>query len=384
VRRGRAGRDDGAVSRRGGRPWRTLIALLLLALVAGAAVVAAAACGGPAGKAQLRLIYAGSIIIPFNDLAETYRKLHPEVDVLTESHGSIQCIRQITELHRAFDFLVTADYSLVPPMMERTKDPDTGKPYADWYVRFATNRMVLAYGPHSRHAGEIDASNWYKVLTEPDVQWGLADPRFDAAGYRALMVLQLAERYYGNAIIFEDMTMGRFQQPLVSQRQGDVDVIHVPELLAPAEGGGVVMRGSSVQLLPLLESGDVDYAFEYESVVRQHGLKYVELPPQIDLGRPQYESLYRTVTVKIDARRFATVKPEFRGEVIGYAYTIPSNAPDHAAAVDFAVWLTGRAARDILVADHQPLIQPPQVDGWANVPTPLAAALRAANASGQP
>lgn len=365
----------------GRRPGRPLAALLLLAVAACTALLGAAACGGDAGRAKLRLIYAGSVIIPFNDLTVEYQQLHPEVEVLTESHGSIQCIRQITELHRPFDFLVTADYSLVAPMMEHTTDPDSGKPYADWYVRFATNRMVLAYGEHSHHAGAIDADNWYRVLTQPDVRWGLADPRFDAAGYRALMVLQLAERYYGERILFEDMTMGRFQQTLVTQRQGGVDVIHVPELLETAEGGGVVMRGSSVQLLPLLESGDVDYAFEYESVVRQHGLKYIELPPQIDLGASRYASLYRTVIVKIDARRFASVKPEFRGEVIGYAYTIPSNAPDRAAAVDFAAWLAGPAARRILLADRQPLIEPVQVHGWENVPARLADALRAAPAS---
>ncbi len=42
----------------------------------------------------------------------------------------------------------------------------------------------------------------------------------------------------------------------------------------------MVIRPYSVNLLPLLESGDLDYAFEYESVIKQHGLESVSLPPR--------------------------------------------------------------------------------------------------------
>jgi len=34
----------------------------------------------------------------------------------------------------------------------------------------------------------------------------------------------------------------------------------------------------------LLESGDIDYAFEYLSVARQHRLEFLSLPSEIDLG----------------------------------------------------------------------------------------------------
>lgn len=353
-------------------------------ILAAAVLLPATGCGRSSSAAQVRLIYAGSVIVPIDDLAARYRQLHPDVQVLTESHGSIQCIRQITELHREFDILVTADYSLIPPMMYDTTDAASGHPYADWYVEFATNKVVLAYGPHSRHADELDADNWHEVLTRPDVRWGLADPRIDAAGYRALMVLQLAEGHYKDKVLFEDMTLGRFQQPLVTEEEGGRQVVRVPELVQTIPGAGVVMRGSSIQLLPLLASGDIDYAFEYESVVRQHGLKYLELPPQIDLSADDCSSLYQRVVVKIDAQRFASVKPEFRGEVIGYAYTIPSNAPNRAEAVRFLAWLQGPEARKILAADHQPLIEPPRVDGWENLPPALTRALQASGAAGGP
>ena len=145
--------------------------------------------------------------------------------------------------------------------------------------------MVLAVSPKSPLAGELTPQTWYRRLRQADVRFGLADPRFDAAGYRALMVLQLAEREYGDPYLLEDMLMGRFTTPItVGMRRGETDVIEVPEILETSSGSNVVLRGASIQLVALLESGDLDCAFEYESVARQHGLEYVRLPAAIDLG----------------------------------------------------------------------------------------------------
>ena len=135
--------------------------------------------------------------------------------------------------------------------------------------------MVLAVSPKSPLAGELTSSTWYRRLAGDDVRFGLADPRFDAAGYRALMVLQLAERQYDDPYLLEDMLMGRFTTPITVERRDGVDVIEVPEILETSSGSNVVLRGASIQLVALLESGDLDCAFEYESVARQHGLEYV-------------------------------------------------------------------------------------------------------------
>ena len=85
----------------------------------------------------------------------------------------------------------------------------------------------------------------------------------------------------------------------------------MPEILETSSGSNVVLRGASIQLVALLESGDLDCAFEYESVARQHGLEYVRLPAAIDLSDEGLRDAYRTVRVKLDFRRFASVRPEF-------------------------------------------------------------------------
>ena len=340
---------------------------LAVAVLLATLLLVMAACGGE--RRQVKLIYAGSLIVPFEQLAAAFERTHPGVDVLTESHGSIQVLRHVTELGDRCDLAVSADEQLIPPLMYDRVDHDTGKPYASWYCTFATNRMVLAISPKSSLAGELTATAWYRRLTQPDVRFGLADPRFDAAGYRALMVLQLAEREYDDPYLFEDMVLGRFTSPVtVTRDAGGVDVIEVPEILETQPGSNVVLRGASIQLVALLESGDLDCAFEYESVARQHGLRYVRLPSAIDLGEAGLRADYRRVEVKLDSRRFSSVKPVFRGDLVRYAFTIPANAPHPGLALEFATFLLGDVGRRVLEDDHQPVLTPPTLDDASAAP----------------
>ena len=350
----------------GVRAPAVLAALLAALLLAAALVLLAGGCGGQAR--QVRLIYAGSLIVPFDKLATAFEAAHPGVTVTTESHGSIQVLRHVTELGDLFDLAVTADEQLIPPLMYDRKDPHTGKPYADWYCSFATNRVVLAISPKSPLADQLTSANWYRLVTQPDVRFGLADPRFDAAGYRSLMVLQLAERAYHDPFLFEDMVMGKFTSPITVDPVGAIDVIHVPEIVETTGGSNIILRGDSIGLLALLESGDVDCAFEYESVARQHGLPYVRLPASIDLGEAAQRASYRTVEVKLDSQRFASVRPVFRGDLIRYAFTTPANAPDPGLAAEFATFLLGPQGRRILQQEYQPVLTPPTLDNGAAAP----------------
>lgn len=319
---------------------------------------AATAASPPASPRPLRVFCAGSLIVPFAELEQAFEAANPDVDVLNECHGSIQVIRHVTELHEPIDIVATADHALIPMLMYASTDPDTGRPYADWYIRFAGNRMALAYSPLSRYAGEIGPENWYEILARPDVKLGLADPRFDAAGYRALMVLTLAERHYGVKGLFDDTVRSAFTQPITRFTEDGLTEITVPEIVEPKSGSRLVLRGSSIQLIALLESGDLDYAFEYESVIAQHGLPHILLPDAINLGSPSMEAGYARVQVKLDFQRFASVKPVFQGETIGYGIVIPSNAPAPDLAERFLAFLLSAEGRAVMQAAHHPLLTP--------------------------
>ncbi|MBP8863850.1 MAG: tungstate ABC transporter substrate-binding protein WtpA [Anaerolineae bacterium] len=342
-----------------------LLALMLLALSACAAFPRQRA------RTQVRVLLAGSLVVPFDELEHAFEAQHPDVDVLMEGHGSIQCVRHVSELGELADVVAVADYSLIPLLMYTTKVPETGRPYAEWTMQFATNQLGLAYTSQSAYADEITADNWYEILSRPDVLFGLADPRFDACGYRSMMAAQLATHFYNEPDLFYNLFGDRFTKPVRVQETDALDIILVPEVLEPEKGSGLELRGASVQLLGLLESGDLDYAFEYQSVSRQRNLRFLSLPPEINLSDPAYAEAYRRVRVKLDFRRFATVNPEFEGETILYGLTIPSNAPHPDLAAELIRFLIGPEGQQIMAENWQPLLLPPVVDNAAALPEAL-------------
>jgi molybdate/tungstate transport system substrate-binding protein len=328
-------------------------------------------CTSPKEKTPLKVLFAGSLITPFDALEKAFEAKHPDIDVLMEGHGSIQVVRHVTDIHDLVDVAATADYALIPLLMYSSRVPETEQPYADWYIKFATNKLALAYTPQSHYADEVNAANWYEVLARPDVTLGLADPRFDAAGYRGLMVLKLAEAIYGEPTLFVDLTLGRFKPPITIAEENGRAIIHVPELVTPKPDSGILMRGASIQLIALLESGDLDYAFEYESVIQQHGLEMVRLPDALNLGADACADQYGQVQVRLDFQRFASVKPEFNGEVIGYGITIPANAPHPKQAVEFLAFLLGPEGQAVMEANDHPLIIHPEADRYDALPEAL-------------
>lgn len=352
-----------------------LLAALALSLGAcrGSSTRAPAVPAQPESRTRLVVFAAGSLIIPFADLEQAFEARYPDIDVQGEYHGSIQVMRHVTELHEPIDVVATADASLIPMLMYASRDEATGRPYADWHIRFASNRLALAHTPESLYADEIDGQNWPQVLARPDVKLGLSDPRFDAAGYRALMAFSLMEHAQGRYDLFGPVFSGQFTFPVTIFRDDNLTTITVPEILETSREAHIVLRGGSIMLIALLQSGDIDYAFEYESVIRQHSLEMVSLPPEVNMGLQEYASAYEAVQVDLDFQRFSTVKPQFRGERIGYGITIPSNAPHPEEAVRFIAFLLSEDGRAIMQANSHPLFDPFPADGFENMPATLRA-----------
>jgi molybdate/tungstate transport system substrate-binding protein len=344
--------------------WVYLVALVVI--VAAIAGITAYVLQGH-NKTELRVLCAGSLMVPFYEMEKEFEAQHPEVDVLIEGHGSIQVIRHVTELHEEADVLVIADYSLIPMMMYSTKMPDTTESYADWHVKFATNTIGIAYTPQSKYADEIDTENWYEILARPDIKLGFSDARLDSCGYRVLMVCQLASLYYNDETMFEGIT-GGFSPPVTVSGNASEYVISVPEILKPVKA---TLRSSSVSLLALLDSGDIDYAFMYRSVAEQYGLRFLDLPPEINLGSDGYSELTEGLEVILAFQRFASIQPEFDCQPIVYGITIPSNAPHLEMAIEFASFVIGPEGQGILYDNHQPSIVPAETDNLDGLPDAL-------------
>jgi molybdate/tungstate transport system substrate-binding protein len=285
-------------------------------------------------KTVLKVLPAGSLLQPFEEVEKAFEAQHPDVDVQVEGHGSIQVIRQVTDLHRPIDVVAVADESLIPDLMFR-KDPVTGENFTDTYTPFATNAMVIAFTNKSRYADEINSENWYHVLSRPDVRVGISNPMLDAAGYRSIMVSLLAERYYKNSTLFPALIGSHFTPPLVVQDTGNIATVRIPEVLRPSDEK-LVIRDGSIFVISHLEAGGIDYAFEYKSVAEGHDLRWVSLPPEIDLSSPDFSDEYGKVRVILGFQRFSTIGQNRTGQPIVYAISIPNSAPNRKLAQEFA------------------------------------------------
>jgi molybdate/tungstate transport system substrate-binding protein len=115
----------------------------------------------------------------------------------------------------------------------------------------------------------------------------------------------------------------------------------------------------------------VDYLFIYRSVAQQHGLKFLTLPDEVNLGNPALRDWYEGVSVRIRGNR----PDEFieqKGEPMVYGLTIPRNAPHPAAALAFARFiLEADNGRRILERLGQPSVIPAPATGYEAIPEPL-------------
>jgi molybdate/tungstate transport system substrate-binding protein len=343
---------------------RGIISLLLASLL-----IFTGCSEAEAKKSTLVVYEADSLMVPFAQIQKEFEQANPEINVEMEAHGSIQVVRQVTELGQDVDVVAVADNSLIPMLMYQTKMAN-GRPYASWDIEPITGELVLAYNSKSKYANEINAGNWYQIISRPDVRLGLADPRMDSVGYRTLMALKLAESYYNYDNIMQDAVGKYFSMPITASEQDGVSTILVPELLEPTDSH-MVLRGAHMEIMALLESNDVDYTIDYKSTVLQDGLSYLELPPEINLGDSNYAQNYRNVVVKLDYQRFATVNPVFQGLPIIYGMTIPDNAKNTAAAIIFIQFVLGPEGQKIFQNCNQPELIPPICDNVSALPGAL-------------
>ncbi|QGY40657.1 tungstate ABC transporter substrate-binding protein WtpA [Pseudodesulfovibrio cashew] len=275
------------------------IAVLFLAVPL--MLAAGNASAEPSGK--LIIFHAGSLSVPFAQIEKNFEAMYPKVDVLREAGGSTKMARMISEVGKPADIMASADYVVI--------DKNLIPKFASWNIRFASNQMVLCYTDKSKFADKINSDNWADILLTKGVVWGHSDPNLDPCGYRSLMVLQLAEKFYEKPGLYEHFLANRPEKNV---------------------------RPKSVELISLLQSGHMDYAWEYLSVAVQHGLKYVTLDKHLNLGDYSMTPYYKAARVQVTGKKPGTFI-ERVGKSITYGITKIDKAPNPEAADAFLAYL---------------------------------------------
>ena len=259
-------------------------------------------------QGELIIYHAGSLTVPVANLTKEFEILHPDLDIRTTAGGSRKISRLIAETGQKADILMSADYAVIDNLLI----PD----HADWNILFAENSMVIMYTDKSRYANIINADNWYNILLKNGVEYGHSEPNADPCGYRSVLLFQLAENFYQEKGLNQEL------------------LNHCPEKN---------IRPKSVELISLLETGVLDYAFEYESVALQHQImdntfKYIKLPKAIDLSSLEFIDEYAKATIELSgAEPGKTIIT--KGKPIVYGITMPFNGENRENSLAFLAFL---------------------------------------------
>jgi molybdate/tungstate transport system substrate-binding protein len=284
---------------------------------------------------DLIIFHAGSLSVPMKEVAAAFNKLYPDVNILMESAGSVASARKITDLNRPCDILASADYAVIDNMLIPK--------YTGWNIKFVSNELSIVYHDKSRYADKISSKNCFSILMNKDVAYGRADPNADPCGYRSVLTLQLAEKFY--------------KKPGIAKMIMEKDQNYI--------------RPKEVDLLALLESNSIDYLFLYKSVAIQHRLKYVVLPDEINLKNPAFAQEYGAASTEINGKEPGK-KEVIKGEPMIYGVTMLRDAPNKAAALAFLQFLLAKdKGMAIMEKNGQPTVIPQKNPNYQKLPNVL-------------
>jgi molybdate/tungstate transport system substrate-binding protein len=333
-------------------------------------------CLGGSSKTVLKVYTAGSLAMMFGEFERRFEAAHSDVDVQVQSGGSADMIRKITDLKQDCDVLAVADYSLIDNMMINSATKT-----ANYSIQFARNSIIIAYMSHSRYKDEISSTNWYQILRRSDVKFGFSNPNDDPCGYRANMVIKLAENYYNDSYIYSDLVANNTNLYITYNTTANatanvttnITIINVPSNIQVTNTDKVMVRSAEVDMISALEVGEIDYLFIYDSIAKQHavsGMRYVILPMEINLNNSAFNTNYSKVKVVQFADNAANRK-EIGGKAIIYGITIPFSATKHDLAVQFVATVISQSGLAVVDAYGQEPVSPPKCTPDAFLPNEL-------------
>jgi len=237
---------------------------------------------------KLTIMHAGSLTGMCNSIHEEFKRINPDTEIADVSGGGVMLVRELNKGKQA-DIYLSVDYADIPKLMI----PE----FAHWYVIFASTGFVLRYTDQSKYAREVNATNWLEIIQREDVPFWRSDPENDPAGYRSLMVFQLAEKYY--------------KIPGLAKKLAD-------------KSGNQFLSANTIA------ERDKGYSFSYSSWTM--GGKIIHLPDEINLSNEKFSDYYRQVSVTIPGLKPGT-SVTMQGEPIRLGLTIPKTCINRPAAL---------------------------------------------------
>ncbi|MEX2724484.1 MAG: substrate-binding domain-containing protein [Candidatus Freyarchaeota archaeon] len=305
--------------------------------------------GLPTGS--LNILCAGSLTRVLTIAAQNFEAKHPGVNIFFSAHGSLECASLLKQGIQC-DIIFVSDFNVIKKELYFYRTPwNPIVNYADWWVDFAGNQIVIAYNPTTTIGRMINETNWYTILVSGQGRWARANPDADPCGYRTLITLNISDTFYPD-------NPGAYPNYPPS---GVLNYVLNPSC------PNMVVAAKEYDIIGPLQAGQYDAGFTYLSLALQFGLPYIELPENVSLGSvlPEYDEWYSQWSI-------STLAKTYWGSAIKYAVTIPNTAKNRLWAIEFLKFFLSSEGQAILTAGGQPVINPPIAEGnLAKVPSQI-------------
>ncbi|MEM3594268.1 MAG: extracellular solute-binding protein [Candidatus Jordarchaeaceae archaeon] len=291
---------------------------------------------------SVNILCAGSLSTVLSTAAKEFEARHPGVKVFVSAHGSLECASLLKQGTQC-DLIFVSDFKVIKNNLYLVPIPSNPTlNFADWWVDFARNEIVIAYNPATPVGQMMSNTNWYQILTMGQGQWARANPDADPCGYRTLITLKICDVYYPD---HPD------EYPNYPQ-SGVFNYVVSPYC------SNVAVAAKEFDIMGALQAGQYDAGFTYLSLALQFGLPYIDLPDNVSLGNalPEYEDWYSQWYI-------ITSGNTYRGSSIKYAATIPNTVKNRYWAIQFLRFILSSEGQSILSSMGQPVVSPPVVEG---------------------
>jgi molybdate/tungstate transport system substrate-binding protein len=312
---------------------------LLVFLAAGPAS-AQSGCVSPSTQ-QVIVWHAGSLTSAFQTIEAAFI-CQTGIQVSDNSAGSLDLIRQVTAGGRAADVIAPADFLDIDLFLKPAG-------YADYDIRFAEGKMVLAYlesdvvtakgytiadsTPFNPPTSVPNAvADWYNILLKSNITIAGTHLYLDPSGYRAPMIFRLAQDYYNVPNLYDNLLD---------------HYVAVPAAGAPS---GTFALGKNY---------DFQLIYEHSALAMAQtnaDYRYVNLPDKIGLGDSTQNGYYRRAVIVVPDL-FGTGFVPIPGKKVIWGITVLKTAPNPDNAIRFLQYVLGTTGQDAFkTAGPTPLI----------------------------
>jgi molybdate/tungstate transport system substrate-binding protein len=260
------------------------------------------------------VMYAGSLASIFETSLGPSFQNETGYTYVGEAKGSVQIANMIIDQQRNPDVFVSAGKTPI------VKLENHNLPLAYWSLSFASAEIVIAYTSKSPFFNDLEKARkgdlkWYEVLSENELKFRRSDPELDPKGYYMIMVAKLANLYYNDTSI-KDNILGEDRNT---------------KQLLPEE-----------TLKTTLESGQIDAIAAYKHEAVADGLPYITLPKEINLSDPKFTDFYKQAAYTFSSGQ------TINGEPIYFSLTIPETNKNTQGSIAFVKFLLSETEKQLL------------------------------------